>query len=379
VGEPGGEARIDGKAARRRRAKLFFSNVVLVLVATAMPCLAAELILRLLSPSADTPGLFVETPSEIEWAGRPDARGLFGGVPVAFNHFGLRDRERSMKRTPGAIRILALGDSVTFGLGVATEEAFPRVTENLLNAARPDGLASVEVLNFGVPGYNTLHELAQLRALGLAFEPDLVVVGFLYNDLEISGPQRLRLERGSTPEQPGGASFARRIKSGLNAGITVLKKHSLFVAWITPRLGLVLRPLGIKGLGQVGEIKDQFVDANPDWRRVRAALLEMKRLCEARGIQLVVMIIPAMARFTDSGYPIKEYHEAVAAFCRAHSIGYLDLLPAFWGQDGTRLWISLTDGHPDARGHRIMAQALASFLTPLLRQAPLAAKDRASR
>lgn len=363
-------------AKTRRKAELFF-NLTLVAAASVIPCLAAELFLRLLSPPADTPGLYARVSSEMEWLGRPHAQGLQAGVPVSFNRFGLRDRERLMEPTQGTVRILALGDSVTFGQGVAEEQVYPRMTETLLNNSRVDGRPSVEVLNFGIPGYNTVQELAQLRELGLAFRPQVVVVGFLYNDLEPSESGRTAhtTQAGGAHEGPDALPLAQRVKSSINAGIVYLKLHSLFFAWLTPRLGAVLRPLGAKGLGQVGEIKDQFVDSNPDWRRVQAALLEMKRLCDEKRIQLVVMIIPAMAKFTESGYPIKEYHEAVSGFCQAHSISCLDLLPAFWGLDGTRFWVSPTDGHPDARGQRIVAEALAEFLAPRLQaRSPTASK-----
>jgi lysophospholipase L1-like esterase len=356
------------------RVRYWFFNLALALVAAAIPCLAAEVILRVLSPPADTPGLFRKVPSEMEWSGVPFAQGLFAGAPVSFNQLGLRDRERSHERTPGRIRILALGDSVTFGLGVAEAETFPRVTEDLLNATRRKDLSSVEVLNFGMPGFNTVHELAQLRELGFAFHPDVVVLGFLYNDVEPSTAQSARLARTIGLDAASGASAApslgRRVKAGINSGDKYLKDHSLFFAWLSPRLGIVLRPLGAKGFGQVGEVKDQYADSSPHWTWARTALLEMKRLCDERGIEFVVVIIPAMARFTESSYPIKEYHTAVSDFCRAHSITFLDLLPHFWGLDGSRFWTSLSDGHPNAQGHRIMASALAGFLAPLLPEAP---------
>jgi lysophospholipase L1-like esterase len=91
------------------------------------------------------------------------------------------------------------------------------------------------------------------------------------------------------------------------------------------------------------------------------------------------VVIPAMAKFTESGYPIKEYHKAVSGFCRAHSIKCLDLLPAFWGLDGTQFWISLTDGHPNARGHRIVAEAISEFLAPMLPRVPVIAEGPVSR
>jgi lysophospholipase L1-like esterase len=360
----------DTNVGKRQKTGLWFANFSVAVVAALLPCLAAELILRLLSPPADTPGLYIRVSSESEWSGRAHARGLQAGTPVAFNRFGLRDRERSMEPAPGTVRILFLGDSVTFGLGVAEEDSYPRVIEALLNGSRTDGRASVEVLNSAIPGYNTIQELAQLRELGLAFQPRIVVVGYLYNDIEPSEGERnrpvARIQAGDAHEAPSAAPLARRIKSDINAGVVYLKQHSLFFSWLTPRLGTLLRPLGAGGFGQAGEIKDQYVDSNPRWRRVQRALLEMKRLCDERKIRLVIAIIPAMARFSESGYPIKEYHEAVSALCHAHSISCLDLLPAFWGLDGTQFWISPTDGHPNARAHRIMAEALARFLASLL-------------
>jgi len=361
-----------------RKARLLFFNVALALVAAALPCLVAELTLRLLSPPPDTPGLYAKVSSEMEWSGRPHAQGLQGGVSVSFNRFGLRDRERSMEPSRGTVRILALGDSVTFGLGVAEEEAYPRMTETLLNS-RTDGRPPVEVLNFGIPGYNTVQELAQLRELGLAFHPRVVVVGFLYNDVEPTEAGRRGQTAGGADAAPDALPLARRFRSGINASVVFLKQHSLFFAWLTPRLGVVLRPLGVKGLGQVGEIKDQYADSNFNWRRVQTALLDMKSLCDERRIQLVVVVIPAMARFTESGYPIKEYHEAVSGFCRAHSITCLDLLPAFWGLDGTQFWVSPTDGHPNARGHRIAAEALSEFLAPVLARVPVIAEGPVPR
>jgi lysophospholipase L1-like esterase len=339
-------------------------NVTVMLVAAAIPCALGEAWLRITAPPADTAELFRKLSSPVEWSGRPHARGLHTGVPVAFNSLGLRDAERTPQPAPGALRILAIGDSVTFGMGVAQEQTYPRQLESLLSRERG---APVEVLNMGMPGYNTRHQLAQLRELGLSLQPKIVVLGFLYNDVEPSSAQR-----SARPPQEE-KSLVRKAQSTINAGTLWLKKNSLFFAWLTPRLGMVLRPLGFKGFGQVGEVKDKYVDTNPQWRGVQQALLEMQRLTAERGIELVVMSIPAMAKFDDATYPIKEYHQAVAAFCRDSGIRHLDLLPAFWGLDGTRFWIHATDGHPNAEGQRIMAEALAKYLAPLLPPAGMVA------
>jgi lysophospholipase L1-like esterase len=337
-------------------------NITIMLLAALIPCAIGEAWLRLTAPPADTAGLWRKLASPVGWTGQPGARGRHAGVPVAFNSLGLRDAEPAPQPKPGTIRILALGDSVTFGMGVLQEQAYPHRTELLLNAGRGARDPRVDVLNMGIPGYNTLHQLAQLRELGLALNPKVVVVGFLYNDIELSSAQKE--EAGA--KQALQTSFPRRMKSAVNGSWVWVKQRSKFADWLSPRLGNALRPLGVKGFGQVGEVKDQYVDTNPNWRRMQGALLEMKRLTAERGIELVVMVIPAMANFTEASYPIKEYHQAVAGFCDAHSFKCLDVLYAFWGLDGTKFWISATDGHPNVEGHRIMADALARFLAPLL-------------
>jgi len=343
-----------------------FLKLTVALVAALIPCLAAEAVLRALALPADTPELFPKRTSDVEWTGRPSSQGMYAGVPVSFNRFGLRDQARSMERAPETTRIVVLGDSMTFGMGVVEEETFPRVAETLLNTTRPRGSASVEVLNFGLPGYNTLHQLAQLKELGLAFHPDVVVVAFFYNDVELSTAQSLRLARTADAGAPGVLSGIRRVWAGVGAGVNSLQHQSVLYSWAAARLGAVIRQLGLKSFGQVGKISNQYLDTNPDWQRMRLALVEMKGLCEQHKARFVIVTIPAMAKFTESAYPILPYHEAVSTFCRAQSIPCLDLLPAFWGLDGTKFWISLTDGHPNARGHRIMAEGLASFLAPLI-------------
>jgi hypothetical protein len=57
------------------------------------------------------------------------------------------------------------------------------VVESNLNALARARARRCEVINAGVPGYTTWQELEFLRQYGLSMQPDLVVLGFVYNDL----------------------------------------------------------------------------------------------------------------------------------------------------------------------------------------------------
>lgn len=91
---------------------------------------------------------------------------------------GLRGGELSPRRADGPRRVVVLGDSFAFGLGVDEGETFPAQLEALL---RGRGLP-VETANLGVPGYHTGQELAWLERAGFALDPELVILLYYGND-----------------------------------------------------------------------------------------------------------------------------------------------------------------------------------------------------
>lgn len=121
---------------------------------------------------------------------RLDSELLVDGRPL--NRAGFRSREFEPK-PEGAFRILALGDSCTFGI-ISTPgrvldyipEPYPQRLERL--AAERVGPGRVEVLNAGVPGYNSFQGILLLRSKLRGLDPDLVTVRYGWNDHFISGP-----------------------------------------------------------------------------------------------------------------------------------------------------------------------------------------------
>jgi lysophospholipase L1-like esterase len=122
--------------------------------------------------NSDVPGLVFEL--------KPGLEATFKGAPVRINSHGYHDLERTLEKPEGTWRIAALGDSVTFGWGVPLEHVFTQKMEQRLNQ-RPDNY-DYEVLNFGVPAYNTAQEVTDFAARGLAYDPDVVLLVFVDND-----------------------------------------------------------------------------------------------------------------------------------------------------------------------------------------------------
>ena len=79
-------------------------------------------------------------------------KGLEYDVPVQTNSQGYRDSEESLRHP----EIIALGDSFTFGHGVAQDQSWPAVLENI---------TGFQVLNAGIESYGTARELELLKRL----------------------------------------------------------------------------------------------------------------------------------------------------------------------------------------------------------------------
>lgn len=92
------------------------------------------------------------------------------------NSEGWRGRtEHSQPKPPGVRRLLLVGDSYTFGAGVADEEAFAHVLGELLGS-------EWEVVNISAPGWGTDQQILAFEEAGLACDPDMVVLGFFVRD-----------------------------------------------------------------------------------------------------------------------------------------------------------------------------------------------------
>ncbi len=113
---------------------------------------------------------------------RPDQKGFTLEAPASINHLGFRGPDRPVEKAPGVERIALLGDSFIFGQGVGDDKTLPVRLEQALNAGTASG-KRYEVLNFGLSGYDTGHEVRALEHYGLAFKPDIAVICFFINDL----------------------------------------------------------------------------------------------------------------------------------------------------------------------------------------------------
>lgn len=73
-------------------------------------------------------------------------------------------------------RIIALGDSFTFGENVSTEDNWTELLERHLNNMRVcPSISKYEVINLGMKGYDAAYELERYRIRGQKYNPDLII------------------------------------------------------------------------------------------------------------------------------------------------------------------------------------------------------------
>ena len=176
--------------------KLFFGLLAVVLVAMVLEGLS-RLFLAAVNPSgfddaswrthwlrshAERGELYYEYDvfhPRLGWTARPGLRNepVFDDKLLSTNSLGLRGQsDPSMEKPLGTnLRVLVLGDSFTFGEEVGDGQTYSARLEALLPNA--------EVLNFGLHGYGHDQMLLLFRELGREYQPDVVILGFVYPDI----------------------------------------------------------------------------------------------------------------------------------------------------------------------------------------------------
>jgi hypothetical protein len=127
-------------------------------------------LIDILRPSAD-PKIVFEL--------KPDLDVVFMGAPLRTNAEGWREREPSPPQA-AAIRIAGIGDSFMFGWGVAEDARYLNLLPAQL-AQRVPGY-TFETAAFAVPGYNLVMEVEMLQRYVRPWHPDLIIYGYYEND-----------------------------------------------------------------------------------------------------------------------------------------------------------------------------------------------------
>ncbi len=275
-----------------------------------------------------------------------------GSFAYRRNSLGLRAPEIDAERSSDLPRVLFLGDSFTFGSGVADEEAlFPQRVGRALG---------VDVLNGGIPGSYPAHWHELLERVIEPYAPDVVVVVFFLRDgtrlssmNHFFGPIRDRIVRRNA------ASWLYRHSAVYRRVRDALDRRSVANDYT--------RALHRGYFGSP--------ERTEQWRRQQQHLTAIFDLARAHGALPAFVVFPVLAELDADPYPFARIERLLVRFGKQHGVPTLDLLDAFRGRDGPELWVSAYDQHPNAEAHEIAARALVPFVRRLLQDARAARPD----
>jgi lysophospholipase L1-like esterase len=276
----------------------------------------------------------------------------YGDIRYRFNQEGYRDVDHDLGDSRR--RLVWLGDSVSFGLGVEQDRTF---IARLQKALAP----SWDLVSLAIFAYHTGNELEALREDGLKYRPALVAVQFYMNDFSIH----------TAPA----AGEAPRVSPGLGDRLVALKNRLIYKSALYLRLQQAAMRTSYALLHDLrrtrfsDSLNDdeprsevRYLAATPDDGRVAAfnALREIQRITEGSGARLLVVLSPDETQlFTDR---FDQINERVRRFCAAQGIELLDPLPQLRAAPNrTELF---HDGvHYSPAGHALLARLILTDMT----------------
>jgi len=116
---------------------------------------------------------------------------------IAINSLGFLGPEFSMDRRPGSVRLLFIGNSVTFR---PPHHNYPRVVEARLQTSLPE--VDLEVIVGAVPGYSSREALDWYRQTLGDLDPDITVIYLGWNDMAQYHPFGLRYKNEGVSRDP---------------------------------------------------------------------------------------------------------------------------------------------------------------------------------
>lgn len=295
---------------------------------------------------------------------QPGWHGSEFGAEVRIGSHGLRSPETPHAKPAGVERILALGDSWTFGFRIAESDTWPRQLERILAERAAPGSPRTEVINAGVIGYSTQQEAAYLRTEGLRYAPDLVIVAFYpVNDTErklarYARHRRLHAIHPRLLELYAGFRKLELVK--FYGGVRRSLKNRLARLQLSAAEGMGFDAAGARRVVE-NDWTGSYREGNTGWEEARAALHEigeLTRSIDADGLLVLLPDVLDLGRYLDRYHPLIE--PLVRRAAAEAGLDLLDLASGFAAYRGRESEIRMAgQRHPNPRGYRLIAEQIA--------------------
>ena len=311
---------------------------------------------------------------------------LYIGVPVTINSLGLRDYEIQIPKPPHTVRILALGDSITFGYGVRLEETYLKVLKRKLNQHAHNGIR-YEVINAGVEATGLDYYYHFLRSTAPLLEPDLILIGIALHDISqyknVEGwPHKTKsVLSSSCIDGAKGLRLTRRLSAQL-----LLHSHVYLASYMN--LKSLLYKIGVLDINRVHSydflpLKPPSAKQAKAWESSLKLLSKIVALVRERDYPLLLVVFPMEVQLSPAAIELYrrelrvsippealkgDPQRRIRAFGVEQGIPVVDLLPAFQSANHHELFlrnraITYDPVHPSPFGHQLAGDEVYRILT----------------
>ena len=340
----------------------------------------------------------------------PDGLTLnFAGENVTYFSGYRRTIPVQKEKVPGVKRVIAVGDSFTWGWKVSDQNTVSSHLEQVLNQRKPENVKAIEVLNAGMTASTITNSYESLKNYDLKFAPDVVLLTFCENDIadlkqksstdaftydmlkKIGwfGPIRFFVAGKYKKERE---IFLRQLKemkqNELIGGKFGAKAHISHIAWPNDVMAFMKAKIGKQDienlltfyyLGNEGKIvpytRTEDVETWELWKEWEETLVKMKRLSESKKFKLIVYTYPIFVRIYEPQFDKENTPENIIdAICKRHGVTHVNPLAKFREADiemrkeNKFIYMLPEDGHPTSEGNILSAKILADEILPFLKE-----------
>jgi hypothetical protein len=306
---------------------------------------------------------------------------LTGGHPLALNEDGLRGPLVPREKASGELRVLAVGDSTTYGTAVAVEDAWPAQLAELLRTNR----ASTSVINGGREGVGLKTMSYEFENSWASQDVDVVLLALSGNLVSRSWIDRDAVPYAAQRGESSPPSRLSRMKTRVNRIIRQLclpSFLSLSVERGLYRLGLLnhnidpaapFGPMLAHGWRQA-DLDPRLVDEA--WALFEQDLAAFSEIVESSGARLVVTILPTRFTLTSSWWDNEKAvprqrltvvpQNRFPTVCDALGLSCVDTVETLLaarrepGFESEPLYVVGDFAHLDRRGHQAVASAFVA-------------------
>ena len=307
-----------------------------------------------------------------------------GSYPNEVNEQGHRGLPIPVDREAGELRILALGDSVTWGTGVRAEDAWPaQLKEQLRNHLG----GTINVINAAVPGSSVDALTKSYQQIWKKYDVEVVVFVATPNMVSrqwIDADAPLPIHKWDTNTSNWSAAAKLRVKANrLIHRFCIPSFLSFNTKYLMYQIGLLTHkmdpvtpygPMLAYGLAQPDV---PLASSDQSWVQFDDAVEHLQEILNQDGVRLICCFLePRFAiwntsRDNEKNVPRDRFRvdarQRFMQICRTQNIESVDLVDNLrstrkMSVDSPDLFNKFDYNHLDYRGHRAVATALATYI-----------------